>query len=145
MRICLRGMTGPGIPPQGYVSATGKCILVLINPIQYASIPQTDLFDRDDNPMDNAAEIDPEQADAEHVHLHNHGGQSNRNDNGNEADRNADPGQPHVHCTACDNLLERKERRLNQRHCCTMLAVTFTTAFLCLFFFGLAVALVKKK
>lgn len=124
----------------------GKCILVLINPIQYASIPQADLLERDDNRMDNAAEIDPEQADAEHVHLHNHvAGGGYGNGNGNEADRNADPGQPHVHCTACDNLIERKERRLNQRHCCTMLAVTFTMAFLCLFFFGLAVVLVKKK
>jgi hypothetical protein len=102
----------------------------------YASIPQNDLLhDQPDirNDRNENNEIDIEQQ-PDHVHLHQH-------PHPEDGERE---GEGHIHCTACDRLLERKERRLNQRHCCTMVAVTFMVAFLCAMILGLGIVVVKN-
>ncbi|EEA19404.1 hypothetical protein TMatcc_009537 [Talaromyces marneffei ATCC 18224] len=79
----------------------------------YASIPQND------NDGENNNGIDIEQH-PDHVHLHQH-----------HPEERVGEGEGHTHCTACDGMLERKERRRTQRHCCTMVAATFMVAFVC--------------
>lgn len=46
----------------------------------------------------------------------------------------------HVHCTACDTLLQTRELRQNQRHCRTLVAVTLMTAVFCAMVVGIVVA-----
>lgn len=109
--------------------------------IQYTSIPQADLLQREEIETRGHTEIDIEQQQQQQqqpddVHLHQH------QQHTEEGDR-LDGGEGHFHCTACDRLLERKERRLNQRHCCTMVAVTFMVAFLCSMVLGLGIVVVK--
>ncbi|PCH02702.1 hypothetical protein PENOC_041950 [Penicillium occitanis (nom. inval.)] len=104
----------------------------------YTSIPQTDLLHPEEIDNRNNDEIDIEQQQQpDDVHLHQH----QHIDNAEGVDGE---GQGHIHCTACDRLLERKEQRMNQRHCCTMVAVTFMVAFLCLMILGLGIVVVKK-
>ncbi|KUL87382.1 hypothetical protein ZTR_04752 [Talaromyces verruculosus] len=103
----------------------------------YTSIPQTDVLnDHPDIPPNNETEIDIEQQQQpDDVHLHQH----QHTDNAEGVD-----GEGHTHCTACDRLLERKEQRMNERHCCTLVAVTFIVAFLCLMILGLGIVVIKK-
>ncbi|CAO2653854.1 Nn.00g105870.m01.CDS01 [Neocucurbitaria sp. VM-36] len=42
--------------------------------------------------------------------------------------------KPHVHCEQCDVQLAARQRRENEKHCCNMVAATFMTAFVCIFF-----------
>ncbi|PSN72192.1 hypothetical protein BS50DRAFT_245814 [Corynespora cassiicola Philippines] len=37
--------------------------------------------------------------------------------------------KPHTHCEQCDLQLAARERRANERHCCTMVAATFMVGF----------------
>ncbi|KAH8703562.1 hypothetical protein BGW36DRAFT_423117 [Talaromyces proteolyticus] len=52
--------------------------------------------------------------------------------------------EPHTHCEACDQLLERRENRLKEKHCCTMVAVTFIMAFICTMAVGIVIARSRK-
>jgi hypothetical protein len=47
--------------------------------------------------------------------------------------------EPHVHCESCDALMQARERRQNEKHCCTMVAVTFMTAFFCALLLGIVI------
>ncbi|KAF2184155.1 hypothetical protein K469DRAFT_580505 [Zopfia rhizophila CBS 207.26] len=48
--------------------------------------------------------------------------------------------KPHVHCEQCDVQMAARERRANERHCCTMVAATFMVGFVCLLLLGIVVA-----
>ncbi|OAL01106.1 hypothetical protein IQ06DRAFT_137123 [Phaeosphaeriaceae sp. SRC1lsM3a] len=45
--------------------------------------------------------------------------------------------KPHVHCEQCDVQFAARQRRENEKHCCTMVAATFMAAFVCAFIFGI--------
>ena len=55
--------------------------------------------------------------------------------------------RPHTHCEQCDVQLAAREKRANQRHCCTMVAVMFMIAFFCMLLLGIVVtsAVTKAK
>ncbi|KAF2464278.1 uncharacterized protein BDR25DRAFT_242968 [Lindgomyces ingoldianus] len=48
--------------------------------------------------------------------------------------------KPHVHCKECDVMTQAREQRENEKHCCTMVAVTFIVAFICALLLGIVVA-----
>jgi len=48
--------------------------------------------------------------------------------------------QPHAHCEACDKQMEARERRANQRHCCSMVAAVFIALFFCIMILGIVIA-----
>ncbi|KAF2004041.1 hypothetical protein P154DRAFT_427531 [Amniculicola lignicola CBS 123094] len=52
--------------------------------------------------------------------------------------------KPHVHCDQCDVQLEARERRANEKHCCSMVALTFIAIALCLMILGIVVAKTKR-
>lgn len=54
------------------------------------------------------------------------------------------PPPEHIHCEACDRLIERKQKRNNERHCCTVVALTHIIAFLCLMILGIVVVQGKQ-
>ncbi|KAF1951295.1 hypothetical protein CC80DRAFT_597452 [Byssothecium circinans] len=45
--------------------------------------------------------------------------------------------KPHVHCEACDEQSERRERRATEKHCCAMAAWVFIVLFACAMIFGI--------
>ncbi|RAO73814.1 uncharacterized protein BHQ10_009826 [Talaromyces amestolkiae] len=96
----------------------------------YTSIPQADLLQPEE------IDIEQQQQQSDDVHLHQH----QHTEDGDRVDR----GEGHIHCTACDRLLERKEQRINQRHCCTMVAVTFMVIFICLMVLGFGITVAIK-
>lgn len=46
----------------------------------------------------------------------------------------------HAHCEACDKQVEARERRANQRHCCSMVAAVFIALFFCIMILGIVIA-----
>ncbi|KAH7410117.1 hypothetical protein DE146DRAFT_751829 [Phaeosphaeria sp. MPI-PUGE-AT-0046c] len=53
--------------------------------------------------------------------------------------------KPHVHCEQCDVQLAARERRETEKHCCTMVAVTFMVALVCAFIFGITAVSVMYR
>ncbi|KAF2677491.1 hypothetical protein K458DRAFT_319689 [Lentithecium fluviatile CBS 122367] len=48
--------------------------------------------------------------------------------------------KPHVHCETCDAIMEARERRANEKHCCQMVAWVFIIFFVCAMIFGIVIA-----
>jgi hypothetical protein len=48
--------------------------------------------------------------------------------------------KPHVHCEICDAQTQARERRENERHCCSMVAWVFIVLFFCAMVLGIVIA-----
>jgi hypothetical protein len=53
--------------------------------------------------------------------------------------------QPHVHCETCDVQTAATQRRANEKHCCTMVAATFMTLFVCGMLLGMVIVSYAAK
>ncbi|PKS05389.1 hypothetical protein jhhlp_008764 [Lomentospora prolificans] len=91
-----------------------------------------------------AQEDDPEEQPQPrgHQHLHYHNGTNPEAANIAEdtpMETVNGGARVHVHCEVCDRIAERRERRQNERHCCSMVTTTFIMAFVCLMVLGIVV------
>jgi hypothetical protein len=53
--------------------------------------------------------------------------------------------QAHVHCEACDVQTAARQRRENEKYCCTMVATTFMTLFVCGMLLGIVIVGANAK
>jgi len=98
----------------------------------------------------------PQNDDDVELHAHTH--QNNNNNNNNPSPftepANSSPQQPtfaqtianvlrpnHTHCEVCDNqaITAARHRRENEKFCCTMVAATFMTLFICSMLLGIVI------
>jgi hypothetical protein len=54
---------------------------------------------------------------------------------------------PHKHCAICDEqaLTTTRQKRADERYCCTMVALTFIMLFICGMILGVFLAIYAKK
>lgn len=98
--------------------------------IQYAPVPQMDI--EQDAPLHNHTSPSPAPASQQPETLA-------------QTIAGVFRPKPHVHCEACDQQLEARERRANERHCCSMVAWVFIVAFICAMILGIVVANATTK
>ncbi|RII19343.1 hypothetical protein CUC08_Gglean002012 [Alternaria sp. MG1] len=55
--------------------------------------------------------------------------------------------EPHTHCEVCDNQvqIEARRRREGEKYCCTMVAATFMTLFVCGMLLGVSIVAMAAK
>ncbi|CAG5185932.1 uncharacterized protein ALTATR162_LOCUS11442 [Alternaria atra] len=55
--------------------------------------------------------------------------------------------EPHMHCEVCDNQVqtEARRRRESEKYCCTMVAATFVTLFICGMLLGVVIVTMAAK
>jgi hypothetical protein len=91
----------------------------------------------------------PQDDDVElHAHVHNHTPPSTTASSAQQGPETfvqtianvlRPKSQPHVHCEACDVQTAARQRRENEKYCCTMVAATFMTLFVCGMLLGVVI------
>jgi len=99
----------------------------------YALVPRGEIS------RDNISNGNNDDDTEQQLHNHNHNHDDNQPTNMAMDMTDLQPPATHVHCEACERLLERKERRNNEQHCCMMVSITFMVAFICMMLLGIAI------